>query len=94
MQRRDPYIFQEKINETVELGTENMQYFKAENIIVVSEKCGEEFWIDVILPKTESKHKVKLDAYSENGVSFKKIIELNCIKDEAIKSIEQSNKCA
>lgn len=71
---------QEKTDETVKLGTENMQYFKAENVIVGSEKGGEEFWVELILPKIEGKYKVKLDAYSENGVSFKKIFELNCIK--------------
>lgn len=81
---------QENTDETVKLGTENMQYFEAKNIIVGSEKCGEEVWADVILPKTEGKYRIKLDAYSENGVSFKKIIKLNCIKNEAT---EQSNKC-
>lgn len=71
---------QEKTDETVKLGTENMQYFKAEHIIVGSEKCGEEFWIDVILPRAEGKQKVKLDAYSENGVSFKKNYRIKLYK--------------
>ena len=71
---------QEKQDKEVKLGVEGMQYFKAEKIILGREKSGEDFSIELKLPKNAGKHLIKFDAFSKNGVSYKKNIELECIK--------------
>ncbi len=70
---------QEKKDKKIKQGKENMNYFIAEGIMLGPKPSSEEFIIKLSTPDLPGKYRIKFEAYSENGVSFRKKFMIECI---------------
>lgn len=59
-------------------GVGNMNYLIARGLEINKGSEGEEFHIKIKAPNQPGDYKVRLDAHSENGASYRKDITLNC----------------
>ncbi|TJY34824.1 hypothetical protein [Pontimicrobium aquaticum] len=60
-------------------GVGNMSYFKAKGLKVGGGKEGEEFHVKIIAPKKPGTYQIRVEAYSDNGVSYRKDINIKAI---------------
>jgi|ERR1700693_52912 len=64
----------------VRLGVGNMRYLKAKGLKLTFGEEGEEVHVRAVTPKSKGKYKVRISAYSQNGVSLKKEFMFKCTK--------------
>ncbi len=70
---------QEYSDTKVRQGVGNVQFLKAKGLKLTYGDEGEEVHVDVTTPTKEANYVVRVDAYSENGVSLSSRFNIHCI---------------
>lgn len=69
---------QELEDSKIREGVGNMNYLIARGLEIGKGEEGEEFHINIQAPSKPGNYKVRLDAHSKNGASYRKDLTLNC----------------
>jgi hypothetical protein len=62
----------------VKVGVGKMIYLKAKGLKLTYGEEGEEVHVKAVSPKKEGKYRIRISAFSENGVSIKKEFTISC----------------
>jgi len=66
------------VDADAKIGVGKMRYLKAKGLKLTHGEEGEAIQVKVITPKDEGDYKVRLTAYSDNGVSYKQDFLITC----------------
>ena len=71
---------QSYVDADAKIGVGKMHYLKAKGLKLTYGEEGEAIQVKAITPKDEGEYKIRLSAYSDNGVSYKQDFLIRCKK--------------
>jgi hypothetical protein len=75
---------QSRINNDVKVGVGKMIYFRATGLKLTYGEEGEEVHVKAVTPKSEGEYRIRISAFSDNGVSIKKEFTIKCRNPQRI----------
>ena len=69
---------QQQIDDRIKKGVGDMNYFKAGGLKVGKGEVGEEIHIIADTPELPGEYRIRVDAYSDNGVSYRREFIIRC----------------
>jgi len=69
---------QQQVDDIIKKGVGDMNYFEASGLKVGKGKDGEEIHVIAQTPEKPGTYFIRVDAYSDNGVSYRKYFSLTC----------------
>lgn len=82
---------QQNKNDNVKIGKGKMKYFKTQGMHLSYGEDNEEIHVMAKNPVVPGRYKIKISAFSENGLTLSKIFQIKILKPNPEKKIETAN---